>query len=613
MCGPRPDVGVSSSSVVTDGRRGAHDAWVGERILGRYRIVMPLARGGQGVIYLARNEGAAGFVKPVVVKAIHPHLTHDADRVEGFQREARVLSMLQHPSIVSVLDFTRHDGTYAMVLDYVHGYSVGGWFKYLRATHRQVPAELSTFIVCRVLEALHYAHTKKGSDGTNLQVIHRDVAPGNILLDTEGNVRLTDFGVARLDPESTEIKAGAQKLLKGTLAYLAPELWVGEEPTPRSDVYAAAVVLHELLTGQRKATSKDLRQAFALSQSWTPERIDRQRPDVSFPMVTALHRALAVDPDERFESAAAFAAALTRRRHMRDAEVQAELARTLTEDFGSPDFLELTGESGLDQREAWWREHHAPPLRSTFPRSSDADDGAVDIEVVIPPPPSMPSDGAPQAPTRRPPRQGRTSAPPTTIPFGEDPPSGAFPPVSRAPEPRALRNPWFVLATIGLTAIVGLAAVYVYFEIQHARQAPPRFVVVEGRGVDDSPPVAEPEPSVPPVVAAPSEPEPPEPEPPLRASVAQADALTRAFRRQQRGVARCFEQHTAAIQGAPRIAVLFETGPGGRVREARISPAAVAATPLGACVLRECRAMTFPTQDSPVTFEIPLSARRARD
>ncbi|HEU5074408.1 MAG TPA: protein kinase, partial [Polyangiaceae bacterium] len=126
------------------------DELIGSLVLGRYRIVRPLAQGGMGAVYLARVEGAAGFSKPVVIKRVLPHLNDVKQSQAQFVREARILSNLQHPNIVGVIDFAEEQGALLMVLDYVHGYHIGQWLKYLGETGRRLPWEAAVLVISRV-------------------------------------------------------------------------------------------------------------------------------------------------------------------------------------------------------------------------------------------------------------------------------------------------------------------------------------------------------------------------------------------------------------------------------------------------------------------------------
>jgi serine/threonine-protein kinase len=269
------------------------DPFLGRTVLGRYRIVRAIGRGGMGIIYLARHEGAARFVKPVVVKRAAPDLlAKEPGIVEIMGREARIMSHLHHPSIVSVIDFSEEDGTYLLVLDYVHGFHLGQWNRYLRQAERPFPADLAIRVVCTVLDALQYAHTACGADDKPLGIVHRDVSPGNVLIDVDGNVKLVDFGIARMHSDHTEATTD-RPLLKGKFAYMAPELLSRADPSPSTDVYAAGVVLHELLVGQNELRSDSIERTIARILHHIPSSVRLARTDAPEGLDDVLAQALA--------------------------------------------------------------------------------------------------------------------------------------------------------------------------------------------------------------------------------------------------------------------------------------------------------------------------------
>src|SRR5688572_30393135 len=347
------------------------DELIGSLVLGRYRIVRPLAQGGMGAVYLARVEGAAGFSKPVVIKRVLPHLNDAKHSKAQFVREARILSNLQHPGIVGVLDFFEEQGALLMVLDYVHGYHIGQWLKYVRETGRQLPWEAAVLVILRVLSALHYAHTFARSDGSKAEVVHRDVSPGNILLDLDGNVRLLDFGIALM----AEDKANYQTqdgTFKGKLPYVAPEIYASEKATPKSDVYAAGVVLYQLLSGENPFAAKDMSATVRRVLTLEPPPIHASRHDVPSELDRVIAKAIAKDTRARFQTAEAFASELRALLPRREDEVVAELSAMIRADF-TGDMPKLLHIHTLDLLEATWRDAQTgpddtfTPLKSSVP------------------------------------------------------------------------------------------------------------------------------------------------------------------------------------------------------------------------------------------------------
>ena len=279
------------------------DDMLGRMVLGRYRIVRALARGGMGMIYLGRVEGAAGFAKPVVVKTVIPHLSADSHMGAMLIREARILSNLQHPNIVAVLDFGQVGDAYVMVLEYVHGYHLGQWVRYLSAKERRLDVDHAVHIATHVLDALHYAHRIKRPDGIGLGIVHRDVSPANILIDIQGQVKLHDFGIARMHEESAEYKT-QEGTFKGTLPFAAPETIQGVPASPSSDVYSCGVVLYQMLAGKNPFKGAQANETLHRVLTLNAPPLSAVREDVPPEIDEAVAKALAKTPEERFASAA---------------------------------------------------------------------------------------------------------------------------------------------------------------------------------------------------------------------------------------------------------------------------------------------------------------------
>lgn len=323
-------------------------------VLGRYRIVRVLAFGGQGVVCLARGEGAAGFARPVVIKQVLAGLAHDMSRREQLAREARIMAQLRHPGIVSVIEFAEEDDSYFLVLDYVHGFDLGRWSRFVRKKRGLMPVELAVHAVVQVLEALQYAHSLPGPDGQPLGIIHRDISPGNILIDAEGPVKLTDFGVASMRSDVTEGNDPGQ--IKGKLAYIAPEILQGRLPDQGSDCYSCAVVLHELLVGTNEFRGTVPTATAMRVLSHDPSRVEEVRRDVGAALGEVLATALRKEPSERFTSAKEFAAALRNTLTVGAAELAEEFARTVAQDFFDPALPRMLGMPDLHTLERAWRE-----------------------------------------------------------------------------------------------------------------------------------------------------------------------------------------------------------------------------------------------------------------
>ncbi|HEX2676649.1 MAG TPA: protein kinase, partial [Polyangiales bacterium] len=327
---------------------------VGQTVLGRYRIVRRLARGGMGAVYLGRTEGAAGFARPVVIKRVLPSLMDDDEVAQMFVREAQVLSNLQHPNIVTVLDFGQQaDGAYLMVLEYVHGFQLAQWSEYVQKTRGLLPVDFALYIVTRVLDALHYAHTFRRGDGKAMQIIHRDVSPSNVLLNAQADVKLLDFGIARVSGDETAFVTDRSQV-KGKLPYLPLESFKGADPSVQSDVYSAGVMLYELLTGTNPFLGRETAEIYAKILEVVPKSVHASRDDAPEDIDAVLGKAMHKDAAQRYASAADFASALRALRSKPEEVLASTLAAALTQDFerALPELLKV---ETLAVRESAWR------------------------------------------------------------------------------------------------------------------------------------------------------------------------------------------------------------------------------------------------------------------
>jgi eukaryotic-like serine/threonine-protein kinase len=570
------------------------DPVLGRVLLGRYRVVEQLARGGMGVVYLGRVEGAAGFAKPVVIKTIIPHLKYDTS-IEGmFVREGRILSNLQHPHIVGVLDFGKTSDAYLMVLEYVHGFHLGQWLRFLALEERKMQVEHAVHVATVVLDALHYAHRMTRPDGTLLGIVHRDVSPANVLIGVDGQVKLHDFGIARMAEEVTGEYRTQDNSFKGTLAFAAPETLRGQSASPRSDLYACAVLLYLSLAGSNPFKGQQASETVARVLGYMQPALRSLREDVSPELDAVLTRALSKSPEDRYPSAAAFADALRDACPRSDQDLEADFARVVQRDFSGPLSQRLQVPS-LEQRDRAWRQTTTSDTASPTPSVS--------------PQPSL-SAIASSAPA---------TARIVTETLRQSPRFSSAPPPNQERRSRLLAPLLVSSVVLALTAGLLLA---------RERPAPVANIVVE-KHVEAAEPVTSADaPAAPPAdssvgsslsaasqaggkvsAAAPA----------IGSAPAQrsgalntAAQLSQAFQKQQGAVTRCFAQHANAVEGQPRLAVRFNIDRSGKVQSAELNPPALAGTELGACILAAARATRFPEQPDSVSFTIPLTARHAR-
>jgi eukaryotic-like serine/threonine-protein kinase len=270
------------------------------RTVGRYEIVKHLASGGMAEVLLARVKGIEGFERYVVIKQIQPERSRDASMVKMFVDEARLAASLHHASIVQVHDIGQEHGEYFIAMEYIHGESLHALLRKLATEQGRLPLDHLLTIVSAAASALHYAHEQKGPDRAPLGLVHRDVSPSNILVAYDGNVKVVDFGIAKAAHRSTETRSG---MLKGKVSYMAPEQCMGMAVDRRSDVFALGIVLYELTTVRRlfKASTDFLTMSKIMSGS--VPRPSLYRPELPPELEAIILKALALDPEQRYQTA----------------------------------------------------------------------------------------------------------------------------------------------------------------------------------------------------------------------------------------------------------------------------------------------------------------------
>ncbi|MFW5878288.1 MAG: protein kinase domain-containing protein, partial [Myxococcota bacterium] len=266
--------------------------------LGRYRLLKRIAAGGMAEIWLAKQAGAQGFEKLVVVKRILEHLAHDEQFVEMFLDEARLAALLAHPNIVQIFDLGGDEGGWYIAMEHIHGEN-------LRAISRRrqlngtpgFPLSIAARVASHTCQALHYAHTKKALDGSPLNIVHRDVSPQNILVSYEGQVKVVDFGIAKAATQNQITRTG---VIKGKFAYMSPEQCLGKKLDGRSDQFAVGTVLWELLTGSKLFERENEILTFrAITEEEAPPPRS-VNPEIPEELETVVLRALRRDPKERY-------------------------------------------------------------------------------------------------------------------------------------------------------------------------------------------------------------------------------------------------------------------------------------------------------------------------
>ncbi len=564
------------------------DEMLGASVLGRYRIVARLAQGGMGVVYLARAEGAAGFAKAVVVKRVLADHTGDERMARLFVREAKILSNMQHPNIVGVIDFGEEDGAHILVLEYVRAYQLGLWLAYRQELAQagkgdRLPIEGVVHIMIKVLDALEYTHGLTLPDGSPLEIVHADISPGNILVDTDGQVKLVDFGIARMKGEQTQTTDS--KSIRGKFSYLPIEALDGSPPTPMTDVYACGVTLYELLAGENPFTGTDETRTLARVISHEPAPLSQVRPGVSTELEAIVARAMSKDRAKRFSSAKDFARELRRVQQVPEDEATRALSTMAKSDYAA---IPVRAGASLSDLEEAWRNPASAGIPASEPRLRAAQASSTALGEA---PTQLHSAGA-------------------IVVRTDLQPQPAAPPRSRA---------MLAIVAAGMIALVGAGAgLAIYF----GRRTDDSKILVIERNTNASTP---PEPSasaetpgarasdVPAGTASAGAASSASPLP-VRSSKPPApagDPLSAAFAKNQPEIEGCFRDKAASGGGAADVSVRFTIDKDGVVQRAELSPPDLAGAPLGQCILSVARKTHFPSQSAPATFRIPLRARKA--
>jgi serine/threonine protein kinase len=298
----------------------------------RYVVLEYLSEGGMGAIYLGKKLGAGGFEKEVVLKQLLPEFTQQPEFIDLFLREARLSASLDHANIIHTIDLVTAGSEYFIVMEYLAGADLRTLLKKAKRRRRRMSAAAAIFVAREVLSALAYAHAKRGPDGVPLKLIHRDVSPSNVLVSYNGEVKLTDFGIAKASTHHSVFYR-----VKGKVGYMSPEQARSEPLDHRSDLYSLAVCLYEMITGERLFVHAGLTASADEIYSQPVPILSRKIPGLPTDLDKVMLKALSIDPNARYQSAGEFQEALLRCAHKNGLMLSApELASHLRDVCGAP-------------------------------------------------------------------------------------------------------------------------------------------------------------------------------------------------------------------------------------------------------------------------------------
>lgn len=278
-----------------------------ERRVGRYLIQERIGAGGMAAVHVGRTLGPAGFSRVVAIKRVHEHLSSEPEFASMLLDEARLTACVRHPNVVATFDVVADGADLFLVMEYVFGDSLLNPISCARGRAEPVPLPVASAIMSGVLSGLHAAHEACNDRGEALDIVHRDVSPHNVLVGADGVARVADFGVAKAVARLHSTQDGK---VKGKLAYMAPEQLQSQAVDRRTDIYAAGVVLWELVTSKRlfvgsvpgAVVNAVLAGAHALPSEW--------RSEVPAALDAVFRRAVALEPADRYATSLDFVVAL---------------------------------------------------------------------------------------------------------------------------------------------------------------------------------------------------------------------------------------------------------------------------------------------------------------
>jgi eukaryotic-like serine/threonine-protein kinase len=355
--------------------------------IGRYALFEQFAEGGIATVHFGRIDGAGGFSRVVAIKRLLPHLVANEEFTEMLLKEARFAARVRHPNVVPTLDVVASEGDVLLVLEYIHGESLSGLCrKQAKTLKDHMPVEIAVAIMLDVLSGLSAVHEATDEKGRALGLVHRDISPPNVVVGADGYARVLDFGIAKA---LEHIEESIPTRLKGKIGYMAPEQIRGEGVSQRSDVFAAGVILWEVLATRRMFSSSTEADRMKEIVAGNYPTISRFRPTIPKDLEDVTMKALSVDPAQRFADAREFADALEHASPRASARRVSEWVSDVAADI-------LLERARMIAQVENWNAGKEIPLRS----SAFAAEAVQAFESVRPPPNTAAGAEAPFAKTR---------------------------------------------------------------------------------------------------------------------------------------------------------------------------------------------------------------------
>lgn len=469
---------------------------------GRYRLLRSLAVGGMGELFLAaaQDEEIEGLEQLVVIKRILPEYAADPNVVTMFLIEARIAARLDHPNIVRVYDMGRADGSIYFTMEYLHGTDLGELIDRARRTREGFPLGHALTIGLGLCGGLHFAHEMRRVDGRPMAIVHRDVSPSNVFITYHGEVKLVDFGIAKV-VSSTQLTQDGMR--KGKIAYMSPEQVRGESVDRRSDVFGIGILLYEMVTLSHLFDAAGEFEILEQIVSGEIPRPSSRRPGLAPELEAIILKALALSPYERYPTAQALAEDLERfARAQGLVTSHISLRNYVRRTLGDRPFPWYSDEQGPDEVEAVERWFRGAQPESVEGEVEDID-VSLDLEEVFAPEDEGVDDFDDE---------------PTPIPVARPRPPSM--PQRQAPPPSPLPGRIVVATAIGLAVTLALLIVRRCRRDEETPPAPPVQAPLAPPPL--APPPLRPPPPPPvveeaPIIVPDAEPEPPAPKPAKKA------------------------------------------------------------------------------------------------
>ncbi|WP_224242848.1 protein kinase domain-containing protein [Hyalangium gracile] len=555
------------------------------RRFGKYILIRKLAEGGMAEIYLAKQIGAEGFERDVVIKCMLDHITQYREFVSMFLDEARLAARLHHPNIVQITDLGVADDRYFICMEYLAGEDLDAVIAASHYKGQAVPIPIAARIMLSTLEGLEFAH-KYEEEGQPTGLVHRDISPSNIFVTYQGTVKVLDFGIAKASSRMTQTQPG---LLKGKWGYMSPEQARGEPIDARSDLFSLGVTFHELLTARRVfERDTEIGVLLALMDQPIPPP-SAHRPEIPPELDRIVMRALERRRDDRYASASEMRAELEEvLRGTSSIPGMSQLAQYMQGLFGAADVERKTKIPPLSQlgvHTLLQRQEDPVGFEKTMVRPSDP--GGI---------PAVAQQGT-----------GVVSAvaPAALHPVPQVPAA----PVPASPPPARSAGLSMAIGALGAVALLALGGGAVWYFMPRTEQPAP--VVMAPQPVAPPAPVAAtpPAPTPPAPAPAPAPPEPPAPvaspekppepttkveSPPARPSRLTAKEIAATLRKHSSKMLECGQQFRADVPKGRQVKLMMTVKNSGEVRDVRVSEPANIAPALAKCLEGRLKQVRFP-------------------